>query len=133
MNKRIMVKTDDPSNAQFYLTITGRVNRVAEVSPSVVSLSGVPGEALEATVTITPAENYEFKILEMSQKFNDQIKAELLAPKPGEKAWQIRVKTYSDKADDLYDIITLKTDSPYKPQLKVRVYAIYFDKTETNS
>ena len=133
MNKRILVHTDDPENKKFYLTVTGKVEPVMKVTPGTVSLSGAPGEILEAVVTITPAEKYDFKILEMTQKFNTQIKAELVPHKAGDREWLVKVKASSDKADDLYDIITFKTDSPLKPKFKVRVYAIYFDKTDTGS
>lgn len=133
MNKRILVKTDDPANQKLYLTITGKVISLVEVSPSVVSLSGAPGESLEATVTITPADSLEMKILDMTQKFNTNIKAELVAPEQGKRQWQIKIKSHSDKAEDFYDILTLKTDNPLKPRLKVRVYAIYFDKTGSKS
>jgi len=133
MNKKILVKTDDPGNKQFYLTITGKVNAIVEIKPSVVSLSGVPGESLESMVTIIPAKNYPLNITEMVQKFNTNIKAELLAPEQGKREWRIRIKSFSNKADDFYDIITLKTDNPLKPRLKVRVYAIYFDKKANDS
>ncbi len=133
MNKKILVKTDDPANAQFHLTITGKVDRIVEIKPSVVSLSGVPGESMESMVTIIPAENHDFNIIEMVQKFNTNIKAQLLAPEQGKREWRIRINSFSDKADDFYDIITLKTDSPLKPKLTVRVYAIYLDKTAKDS
>ena len=127
MSKRILVKTDDPKNKQFYLTVGGEVDAVVKITPATVSLSGVPGEALESVVTITPAEKYPFSIKKMSQKFDTQIKAELIPPGDGRRDWQVKVRAHSDKADDLYDIITLKTDSKLKPKLKIRVYAIYFD------
>lgn len=119
--------TDDPDNKKFYLVIQGRVKRIIHIKPRIVSLSGSPGETLEAVVTITPDEGYEFEVLELKQKFNKEIKAELIRPQNGKKDWQVKVSCFSDKADDLYDFITLKTDSPHKPTLKIRVYAIYFD------
>lgn len=100
---------------------------MAKVTPSTLSLSGKPGEKLAGVVRITSAEGYPFSILEMSQKFKDRIQAELIPPEGKDGEWQVRVSVHSDKADDLYDIITLKTDSPYKPLLTIRVYAIYFD------
>ena len=127
MIKKIKVKSDDPENRQFDLVITGKVDHIVKIVPSTVSLSGTPGQELKAIVTITPAEKYGFSILELSQKIDTQIQAELIRPKPGSKDWQVQIKASSDKADDLYDIITLKTDSPYKPKLKIRVYAIYMD------
>ena len=104
--------------------VTGRVESVVEITPRTVSLSGAPGEVLEAVVTVTPSDKYKFSILEMEQKFNTQIKAQLVKLE-GNSAWQVKITTSSQKADDLYDIITLKTDSKYKPILKIRVYAIY--------
>lgn len=133
MNKRILVKTDDPDNATFYLTVSGTVDEVAKVKPATVSLSGVPGQTLETVVTVTPAEKYPFEIKALAQKFNTGIKARLIRPEAGTRDWQVEVSAFSDKADDLYDIITLETDSPLKPRLKIRVYAIYFENTGKSS
>jgi hypothetical protein len=118
------------------------VDAVAKITPRTVSLSGTPGDVLEAMVTITPIDKYKFSILGLDQKFNTQIKATLVKPdmvkpdmvKPGKKnsAWQVKITSTSQKADDFYDIITLKTDSKYKPKITIRVYAIYFaEKTKS--
>ena len=128
-----MVKTDDPNKKQFNLVVTGNVENVVDITPRTVSLTGAPGEVLEAMVTITPRDKYKFAILGLEQKFNTQIKAQLVKPVKGDSAWQVKIKTTSQKADDLYDIITLKTDSKYKPTLKIRVYAIYLKDVKNNS
>lgn len=124
------------------------VDAVAEITPRTVSLSGSPGDVLEAMVTITPMDKYKFSILGLDQKYNTQIKATLVRPdmvnqdmvnqdmgKPGKKksAWQVKVTSTSQKADDFYDIITLKTDSKYKPKITIRVYAIYFAEEKPKS
>ncbi len=105
------------------------------ITPRTVSLSGAPGDVLETVVTIIPMEKYKFSILGLDQKFNTQIKATLVTPdmvtpdmvKSGKEnlVWQVKITSTSQKADDFYDIITLKTDSKYKPKLTIRVYAIY--------
>lgn len=110
--------------------MTGTVDAVVEITSRTVSLRGAPGDVLEAMVTITPMDKYKFSILGLDQKFNTQIKAALIKPDmvtPGKKnsAWQVKITSTSQKADDLYDIITLKTDSKYKPKITIRVYAIY--------
>lgn len=138
LTKKILVKTDDPENKKFHLTVTGTVDAVVEITPRTVSLSGAPGEVLEAMVTITPMDKYKFSILGLDQKFNTQIKATLIRPdmvKPGKKnsAWQVKITSTSQKADDFYDIITLKTDSKYKPKITIRVYAIYLEDEKTKS
>ncbi|MBA3013031.1 MAG: hypothetical protein FP812_22735 [Desulfobacula sp.] len=113
--------------------VTGRVENVVDITPQTVSLSGTPGQVLEAVVSITPAEKYRFSILGLEQKFNTQIKASLVKPAKGEASWQVKITSTSPKADDLYDIITLKTDSKYKPTLTIRVYAIYLGQEKIKS
>lgn len=123
--------------------MTGTVDPVVDITPRTVSMSGAPGEMLEATVTITPMDKYRFSILELEQKFNTQIKATLVPPdmvapdmkKSGKEnaVWQVKITSTSQKAEDLYDIITLKTDSKYKPKLTIRVYAIYLADEKTKS
>ena len=133
MKKTILVKTDDPGKKKFNLVVTGPVEKVVEINPVSVYLDGTPGETLESIVTITPSEKYKFSILGMEQKINTRIKAQLMEPKGDEKFWQIKIKSTSDKADDLYDVLTLKTDSQYRPILTIRVYAIFFKKQESKS
>ena len=112
--------------------VTGKVDAVVEITPETVSLSGAPGDTLEALVTITPMDKYHFSISGLEQKLNTQIKAQLIEPAKGSLVWQVKITSTSPKADDLYDIITLTTDSKYKPTIKIRVYAIYL-KDETKS
>ncbi|MCK4767627.1 MAG: hypothetical protein KAS28_04495 [Desulfobacula sp.] len=133
MKKTILVKTDDPGKKKFNLVVTGLVEKVVEINPVSVYLDGAPGETLESIVTITPSEKYKFSILGMEQKINTRIKAQLMEPKGDEKFWQIKIKSTSDKADDLYDVLTLKTDSQYRPILTIRVYAIFLKKQESKS
>ena len=126
MRKTIQVKTDDPEKAKFNLIVTGPVEKVVDISPSIVRMTGEPGKTLEALVTITPAEKYNFSILGMEQKVNSKIKAELIKAEPGKNSWQIKIESTSEKTDNLYDVLTLKTDSKYKPKLTIRVYANFF-------
>ena len=129
LTRTILVETNDPANKKIHLSVTGKVTPTVTIKPDLVSLSGKPGQKLEALVTISPAKAFHMKILEMTQKFNSSIQAELVPPGQGSRDWHVKIKTYSDKVDDFYDILTLKTDNPAKPELKVRVYVTYFDKT----
>jgi len=133
LKKKILVKTDDPVNKQLYLTVTGKVETVVDITPKTVSLRGVPGDVLQTMVTITPVEKYDFSILELNQKFNTDIKAQLIKPEKDNSSWQVKISSTSQIADDFYDVITLKTDSKYKPTLKIRVYAIYLKKDNKKS
>lgn len=113
--------------------VTGKVEKVVDITPSIVSMSGAPGEVLESIVTIMPSDKYRFSIVGLEQKINTQIKAQLIKPVNNNLPWQVKITSTSQKADDLYDVITLKTDSKYKPTLKIRVYAIYLKDEKTNS
>ncbi len=122
----MLVTTNDPEDKQFYITVLGKVEKVADISPRVVSLEGKPGETLTARVRITPEPAYPFSILGMNQEFsNEAFTCKLIPPGKGEKTWQIAITVTSQKPDSLYEIITLQTDNQYKPKLKVRAYAIY--------
>jgi hypothetical protein len=125
LNKSILVKTDDPENKKFYLKISGKVKERVKITPSTVSLSGTPGQTLSEVVTIEPVQGDKLKILDMKLKLNKQVKAELIKPNPGEKKWQVKISCFSDRPTDTYDCITLTTDNPNKPRLKIRVYAIF--------
>jgi hypothetical protein len=128
MKKVIMVRTDDPEKKKFNLVVTGPVEKVVDINPASVYMDGSPGDTLESVVTITPSEKYKFSILKMEQKINTRIKAQLIEPKQGKQSWQIKTKCTSDKVGDFYDVLTLKTDSHYKPTLTIRVYAIFLKK-----
>lgn len=124
MIKNILVKTDDPQNKKFYLKISGKVEEIIRISPSIVNLSGAPGQTLSDVVTIEPVQGDKLNILSMKLKLK-QIKAELIKPGQGKKNWQVRVSCFSDHSADIYDFITLTTDNPNKRRLSIRVYAIF--------
>ena len=131
MSKRILVQTDDPARSKIYLGISGAVEKVVDIDPPSVNMKGVPGEVLETTVTITPAEKYAFSILDLKQQFHKNITAELVKPDGKDRSWKIKIKTQSLKPDTLYEVITLNTDSKYRPNLKIRVYAFYEDQKKS--
>ena len=133
MKKVIQVKTDDPEKKQFNLVVTGPVEKIVDINPESVYLKGNPGDTLEAVVNITPSEKYPFSILGVEQKGNDLIKAMLVESADHKKSWQVKIKSTSDKAQNLYDVLTLKTDSQYKPTLTIRVYAIFNEKKAPKS
>ena len=132
MTKTILVKTDDPGRRSLNLVVTGQVDRIAEISPPSVYLNGKAGESLEAVVIITPSEKYAFTLLGLEKQNKSRIEATLVQPEKGGKTWQIKIKCRSDKAEDLYDELVLKTDSPYAPRISIRVSAVFLDEKKTD-
>jgi hypothetical protein len=133
MKKATLVRTDDPEKPRFTVTVTGKVDQVVTINPKRVYLQGNQGDTLETMVEITPSQKYQFSILGLELKKNTDIKASLIAPKGDEKSWKIRVKAGSDKAGQIYDLLTLKTDSKYKPSIAIRVYAEFAEKKKSGS
>lgn len=101
------------------------MGKIVDISPATVNMTGAPGQVLETVVTISPKKEYAFSILGLEQRFNNKISAELISPANSTSPWQVKVRSKSDKVDDLYEVITLKTDSKLKPRLKIRVFATY--------
>ena len=133
MKKATLIRTDDPEKSRFTVTVTGKVDRVVTIEPRSVYLQGNQGDTLETIVEITPSQKYQFSILGLEQKPNTNIKASLIAPEGDKKSWRIRIKAESDKAEQIYDLLTLKTDSKYRPTLAIRVYARFIAKKESDS
>jgi len=133
MKKNIQVKTDDPDNKKFNLVVKGPVEKVVDITPASIYLKGNPGDILEAVVTITPSEKYPFSILGMETRGNASIKSTLIAPTKDKKSWQVKIKSTSDKVLNLYDVLTLKTDSPYKPKLTIMVSVRFLEKKAPKS
>lgn len=132
MTKTILVKTDDPQQNTLNLVVTGQVERIAEINPPAVYLNGKAGDTLEAVISITPSEKYAFTLLGLEKRNNSRIEATLIHPEKEGKTWQVRIKCHSDKAEDLYDELILKTDSKYVATLGIRVSALFLDKKKTN-
>ena len=133
MKKATLIRTDDPEKSRFKVTVTGKVDRVVTIKPRSVYLQGNQGDTLETMIEITPSPKYQFSILGLEQKTNTNIKASLIAPEGEEKSWRIKIKAESDKAGQIYDLLTLKTDSKYRPSLAIRVYAKFIEKKESDS
>lgn len=133
MKKVTLVKTDDPDMAKFTVTVTGKVEHIADIDPRSVYLEGRPGDVLETTIKITPRDNYGFSIIDLKKRNqSDSIKAVLVSPeKEGAGAWQIHVSAASEKADNLYDTLSVITDSKYLPQIDIRVYAVFMEKQKS--
>lgn len=127
MKKQIVVRTNDPVHEKINLEVTGFVEEVAKVEPNSVNFVGKPGDEFEQVVSITPSEKYNFKIQEISLKTDMYLTAELKMPQEGQNTWQIVIKNIMTTPGRYFDIITVRTDSKIKPEIKIRVYGMLSD------
>ena len=133
MIKNILITTNDPEKKKFNLVVTGQVEQVAKMDPPFVNLYGKPGDKLESIVTITPSKKYHFSILKMEQRKGSGITAQLIKPNGKNQPWQVKITCTAPRVMNLYDYITLKTDSEFRPILNIRVSVMFFDQQESDS
>ncbi len=126
----MLVRTNDYENRVFNLVVTGPVEKTVEVDPEAVYLDGFPGDVLMTTVKITPSEKYGFTTLSLETKSNSGISANLIKPSGKDKIWKLIIQCTSDKVDDLFKEIILKSDSEFKPVLSIKVSAIFIEKPD---
>ena len=131
MNKTIVVRTSDPNKKQLKLFVKGPVERIATVKPASVYLYGVPGKKVESVVTITPAPKYPFSILDMKNLKGSGIESELVKPEKKGDPWQVRVSATAPKVSNLFDSITLTTDSKFKPVIRIRVSVMFVEEKKS--
>lgn len=129
--KTVLVRTDDPANKTFRLHIKGTVKQLFDVSEQVVHLAGKVGEKIGETVTIRPEEQFGFRILSGGVQKGKYLDVAFLQDQPVKSAWKITIRNTARQAGRYYDVITLKTDSPLKPELKIRVFGNIRDEQTT--
>jgi len=123
INKSIRVETNDPSNKNFNLIVTGNVEKFATISPSRIRLSGESGTSILSSVKIIPEKKYPFKILSVSAKNGNNTHQELKEAEHQEgKGYLLTIENIKKDAGRYFDIITLKTDSKIRPEIQISVY-----------
>lgn len=133
MTKSIIVKTNDPTRRKFNLTVTGPVEKVVDVFPKKVNLVGTPGQQLSEVITITPSEKYPFSILSLEQLPDSGVSATLVEPSKDNPSWRIHLAANAPLVTNLYDKLTVHTDSKYRPVLQIRVSVYFVEPQKTDS
>jgi len=120
--KTVLVRTDDPDAQTFRLHVKGFVQNLFDVSEQAVHLDGKVGEKIVEVVTVKPVEKFGFRILSGTVKKGENLDVDFLKDDPVASAWKISIRNKARQAGRYYDVITLKTDSDLKPELKIRVF-----------
>lgn len=131
LQKTATVFTNDPENQKVDLIIRGDVKEFATIQPSRVRMAGKVGDDVSTTVTVTPAEEFPFSVLEVKPLKEGNVKVELEeAPESEEaarKQYKVTVTNLKQEKARYFDTIVLKTDSDVRPELKISVYGNIFD------
>ncbi|MDA8403477.1 MAG: hypothetical protein M0Z56_04665 [Desulfobacteraceae bacterium] len=123
VHKTITVLTSDPIHAKLELTLTGQVKPIAELSASIIRLTGNAGQEISKTITITPASGNPFKIKNVRAEKGTYFRHELVAKKRpgGGVAYDLTVVNLKQEKGFYTDKIRIETDSAISPVLEIRV------------
>jgi len=123
MTKNAGVYTNDKSNPQQDLIISGQVETFVTIRPRQANLRGIVGDPIKGTVTIIPEKKYPFKIINSRAENGKNIKYQLEETTVSDTtAYRLNIENLKTDAGRYYDAIILETDSKIRPQLSVRVY-----------
>jgi hypothetical protein len=105
------------------LTISGTVEKVVDIQPKYVRLTGIAGQDISTLVTVIPARKYSFKITEVNAMKGNDIQFALSEKRfPEGDGYEIRVKNLKTEPGRYHDVLSLKTDSSIQPSIKVTIY-----------
>jgi len=118
----VRVKTNAPDTADLLVTVTGVVEKFAEIRPERVRLMGPGDRPLKVHVEIIPRKEYPFRIRSIEAKKGTFIKYELIETCNAERnRCVIRIENTKKDKGRYLDAIYVKTDSPVHPEIPIYV------------
>lgn len=122
VTRKIRVYTNDPAHDPTILTISAFVEAPLNMTPQRVSFTGVPGEPMSRTVTITPTDRYPLKVVSAEARFGQNIRFEFKEDLTGIKpVYYVTIYNTRETAGRYTDTVILKTDNPDVPEVSIRV------------
>ena len=122
MKKKAIVHSNDPYRPQLALTISGHVDKFAQIKPENVIIRGYVGEPLRRRVTVVPSREHPFTVTGVKAKHGDNIKIAWKAQDtPQGKTFLVDVENTRAEKGRYYDTLYLITDSSARPQIPIQV------------
>ena len=131
MKKNARVITNDPEHSPIELSIGGKVEKLATVTPARVNLRGIAGDAISQTVRITPQTKEPFKIVSVRAVKGTAIRYEITQLKAPEEGYELTITNTRDKPGRYYDRLVLKTDAGERNFLSIVVIGRIMQKEKT--
>ena len=118
-----MVHTNDPRKSVMELTVSGMVEKFAEIRPARVRLSGRVDELVTAVAEIVPRPDYPFNIKNIRAMNGRHIRFSLAnKTAAGKTIYEITITSTRLDAGSISDVVYVDTDSPIRPTLQVTVF-----------
>ena len=122
----IRLFTTNKIQKEIILPIWGdiRAPEIASIKPMRLTLKGSPGETVKGSVNIIPNDKYPFSITEVKPRDGKNIRCDLKeVEESGKKIYVLTVENLKKEKGRYFDIINLKTDSTYLPEIRISVSA----------
>jgi hypothetical protein len=129
VKKIITVLTSDPNHSELELTLAGQVKPIADISATVIRLTGNAGQAISKTITIAPAAGNRFRITNVQAENGADFRHELVAKDQsgGSVTYQLTVYNLKQEKGWYTDKIKIYTDSAVSPVFEIRVMGFIRD------
>ena len=125
------METSAAKQPNVSIEIAGNVEKFATITPNKLILRGNAGEPIIGTVTVSPDSKYPFKVLETKSKNGTDIQTRIEEKQENNATtYIITVENLKKDPGRYYDVITLKTNSPIKPELQLSVYGQILQATQ---
>ena len=121
---RISVLTDDLAAGETNLVLSGTVDKLFSMQPSVVRLEGAAGQVLRKTVVITPEPRYHLSILEARAQKGENLFFTLEEDHENlKRIYRLTVELSKETRGLYFDKILLTTNNPARPEIRIAVFA----------
>lgn len=128
LKKDIIVYTNDKNTPHLNISIFGDVEPFAKIEPESVGMYGVRlngsvGESIKQSVRIIPRKHYPFNVVSSKAKYGENIKFKIEKKRRWKGTEYLLIVENTKNGNGGYsDIVTLKTDSTIKPEIKIYIY-----------
>ena len=127
MREKIVVRTNDPDKLHQKLEVFGNVENFVTIRPGAVLLTGDVGIEIKVLVRIIPEDKYPFEIVGTSLIRGKYVGCELKEVDASEGGgYALSVENLRNIRGRYSDLITLKTTSKIRPEIKIKVYGNIF-------
>nr|CBX29693.1 hypothetical protein N47_J06740 [uncultured Desulfobacterium sp.] len=122
VKKNIVVYTNDKKKPKTYLAVRGIVEKIVDVRPNKVFLSGPSDKEISVSVVVVPEEKYPFNIKDVKAQNSNNIAVNLEKEKESNpKQYTLIVKNIATVKGKYYDWIIIRTDSSINNEIKIPV------------
>ena len=123
----VRIQTNNKTQPELTVTITGEVEKFADVNPARIGLNGKAGEPVKAQVRITGTSKFPFKIVNVKASNGQNIRFHLEEVKESKiPQYILMVENTMPQKGRYVDNISLETDSKIQPVIQVPVMGSLF-------